>query len=72
MATSKSFDLRWMNGWAFGPDHFSNFCAERNRRRSALVSCPVSVLRLPRAMGLNIRVIRVIRGSPEAVPLDLQ
>ena len=23
--------LRWMNGWAFGPNHFPNFCMEQNR-----------------------------------------
>jgi len=35
-------------------------------RRSALVSCPLSVLRFPRGYVIEIRVIRVIRGSPEA------
>ena len=27
----QGFALRWMNGWAFGPDDLSNFCAEQNR-----------------------------------------
>ena len=27
----RQFALRWMNGWAFGPDDFSNFRAEQNR-----------------------------------------
>ncbi len=27
----QGFALRWMNGWTFGPDDLSNFCAEQNR-----------------------------------------
>ena len=24
----QGFALRWVKGWAFGPDHFPNFCAD--------------------------------------------
>jgi hypothetical protein len=27
----QGFALRWMNGWAFGPDDFPYFCVEQNR-----------------------------------------
>jgi hypothetical protein len=27
----QGFALRWMNGWAFGPNDFPYFCAEQNR-----------------------------------------
>ena len=70
----QGFALRWMNGWAFGPDDISNFCAEQNLPTVKRANRKMKIHRIDCVMqgenGHAIAPDRILGRAIEALPTD--